>query len=247
MNKIWGLLLAFITILSLQSARGADMCSSIFYTSPFNVFKIDGTQPSLMQKVSAKWRRGDAVSGAEAMIRYNQLFASIFSDIHPVFLSRAKTEFGNLPPLEFGKTGQRQHNIIINSRFKNHPFYPIIHAHELSHVYDLEVGDLSSRDASPDEILDSEIRAHNRQMKAAHTLFTKEEFAQMSDAEKNEDLKVYLNLMLEQWDNPDVFIGSIILIHPEYADLLGPTSGVTLPQKASYIRARISEVLARMN
>ena len=210
----------------------------------FDPFTFDGVKPTLFQK----WRRlldfnPDGVSGVEARARYAEVFHEIFDDIHPVFLARAKTSFEKLPNLELGRTGQRSHDIKIDAKLKNHPLYPVMHAHELSHVYDLEIGRLSSFAKLSEEILDSEIRAHYRQLIAANKIFSKADLIKIRGSERNKDLKAYIDTIIQYGEKPDQYI-AILFLMTEYQQLVYEVSGeTTLEGKASFLLSRIHSVL----
>jgi len=219
-------------------------CPRTHSASQKSPFVVDGVRPTAFQY----WRKffsfnSRVISTAETRDRYFNYFYEIFDDLHPVFLSKSKTRFERLPHLELGRTGQKSHHIAIDVKLKNHPLYPVIHAHELSHVYDLKIGRLSSFEKLPDEILDSEIRAHYRQLLAANKIFSKNDLIKLRDSEKDENLKAYMDVIIQYGDKPDQYIAFLLLI-TKYEQLVYEASAEpTLEGKARFLLSRINSVL----
>lgn len=227
------------------SVQAADSCNDIFMPGVWENTPAPGARLSLWQKLSLKISHSkNSVSGAEAIRRYSEKFGEIFPDVHPVFFSEVQTKFD--PHLStLAVAGIKSGNIKINSKIKNHPLYPLFHAHELQHVFDMKVGELRSQSGRfQEQIIDSEIRAFHRQTVAAKKIFTLDELIQVRNSERNSDLRNTLSLMIDNWNTPGLFIGIMILASPHYESALyATTKSTSMDVNAIYVRNRTAELL----
>jgi len=206
---------------------------------------VDGVRPTFLQRLQLQLSKSQKklVTAAEARARYHQYFPEIFSDFNISFLTKSKTSFQRLQSPDYAKTGLRSHNITIGYQLKNHPLYPVVHAHELVHVYDLEIGRLPSMAKDPELTLDSEIRAHYKQYVVAHKIFSQEELITLRDQEKDKNIKAYIDMIIKYQD-PLQYVSILLLIAPDYKNLVREASGQTsLEGQARFLSMRVPWVL----
>lgn len=246
-NKTCLILSTWILSLSLSAMAAApnEACSGAFDPVPregFKTFQVDGVKPTAFQALRNKLSfQKSSISGFEARTRYLSHFHEIFADAHPAPLSRVRTHFKWYPTGQYGGILSSGH-MGINKKLKNHPLYPLVHAHELSHLYDIEIGQLPPSLLTPHELLDSEIRAHHRQWVAARKIFTKEELQSLRDAEKDEFLQGLLEGILQYGDRPEDYV--TISLMASYKSLLVEASGSSVKHHQElYLRQRIHSIL----
>ena len=205
---------------------GAKTCRETFDRKPiwssefsrqnatFPVSRIPGVKVELIQRLQSVW--GAKSWGHLARQRYEAHFREIFDDVDISLLSNAKIVFSDrYNANSLASTVVQVGRIAFIHDLKNHPLYPVIHAHELQHIYDFKThkiefltstGLLTPQKMFPLHEFYSEIRAFYRSYKVFKTLFTREELEQILEAEKNPVLRTPLELFLRFENEPRDYI-----------------------------------------
>lgn len=181
---------------------------------------------------------------------YYSSWQELFPDLDISILNQARTTIIEQHRVgAYGFVDPLTHAINLSSNISKSPLFPIYHAHELQHFYDLEVGLIQSMDSPPaKEILDSEIRAVYRQLMVARSLYTQKDLETLKNQETDLRIKQGVQDLIDIGfgDTPLLYIGQYIYLN--YHDLLKLASETeNTDQQITYIGERMKNVLPKNN
>ncbi len=214
--RLW-LIFLCLTSLHMSSAYGAEACRSLFTNNSYNIIN-QGT----ISRLKAKWAiyRGQ-ITADVVQRRYEDSFLQVFSDIKPEFLKKAQLRFVNDIDGGLAETNVLNSEIRFLKKIKNHWLYPILHAHELQHYFDLESGRVHveiertgflSREihVHPEEILRTEVRAHYRHWRALNILMTSAEVKHLLEIEKDPQIRKFIQEYADYGGSSFNYIGMVL-------------------------------------
>lgn len=206
-----------LTSLHVSSSYGAEACHALFTDNSYQILN-----QSAISRLKAKWAtyRGQITSDVIRR-RYEDSFLQIYSDIAPDFLKKAQFRFVKDIDGGLAETNVLNSEIRFLKKIKNHWLYPVLHAHELQHYFDLESGRVHvevertgflSREihVHPAEILRTEVRAHYRHWRALNILLTTAEVKHLLDIEKDPQIKKFIQEYVDYGGSSVNYIGMVL-------------------------------------
>jgi hypothetical protein len=196
-------------VLKIMIVATLVTCSTIASAGSFNCF--DAIKAIFAKRVQVE----DGLNYETVHARYLANFDKIFEGIDSSELKSMKVEYDRLNGA-MGETDLLSHVVYIDSSLKKHPASILVQIHEAQHYYDIKKGRLKclkgcgGHKVSYAEIVDSEIRAHYRHLKAMKILFTDEELNTLLLKEKNPVFKKHLADMVEHANSPHVYIAKTL-------------------------------------
>lgn len=248
--------IACLIFLQATSAHGANLraqCLALFNAAPNP--QIEGLRISSVSALKAKWGHLMGVlNGHIVKQRYDEAFQLIFNDIHLAIFKEVVIGYKNSTEDGIGDTAFVDHHIRFSKILKNHPFYSVVHAHELQHYADFKLRKISYSfvntgfktfeiHRSDADVIKSEIRAHHREFRAAQILFSREELIALEKKEKDPMIKGIINQILRANGNEVAFITDS-LMHG-YRDILEQAAEEAEMSSGPYLNNEIYDVLGK--